>query len=115
YNNVILGSSIMSGEWTKEALKFLENDFSEKQIAIFVTSGNAGEALEKNDQELYQKWQYQYISAIIAPYQINPVSIKAFGGHFRFFGIKLYDKLDFDPINAWADELFSLTKKEDQR
>ncbi|MFW9997451.1 MAG: flavodoxin domain-containing protein [Candidatus Odinarchaeota archaeon] len=108
YENIIVGSSIACGKWTKQAERFLKNDFSDKKVAIFVTSGGAGEALEKNDQELYQKWQKLYITDVITPYDVKPVSIKAFGGHFRFFKKAFIDNLNHNHIKEWADQLGKL-------
>ena len=105
YKNVIFGSGIAGDQWTKAGKEFLNQDFSDKKLAIFVTSGNAGEALKQHNLEEYQKWQKQYILDVIAPFGLQPISIKAFGGQLPSLGKKLYNTLNNDHVKEWAEEL----------
>ncbi len=43
YDNVIVASGIKYSDWHKNAEEFLSNDFSGKKLAIFISSGYAGE------------------------------------------------------------------------
>jgi len=110
YRNVIFGSGIAGDEWTKAGKEFLNHNFSNTRLAIFVTSGNAGEAIKQNDHESYLKWQKQYILDVITPFGLQPFSIKAFGGQLPSIGKKLYNTLNEDHIKEWADELGHILK-----
>ncbi|MFX1512160.1 MAG: flavodoxin domain-containing protein [Promethearchaeota archaeon] len=106
YQNVIIGSSIAYDRWTKEAKKFLLNDFTDKRVAVFVCSGNAGGAAEKNEVEEYQDFQKKYIDNVLSEYtHIKPVATKAFGGRVRYFRITFFDNWNRDIIVSWAEEL----------
>ena len=40
YNNIIVGSSIVSGRWVSKVLRFLKKyDFSNKKIVVFLSAG----------------------------------------------------------------------------
>ena len=108
YKHVIFGSGIAGDEWTKAGKEFLTQDFSKKKLAIFVTSGNAGTALKEQNREEYLKWQNRYISDVIKPFNLQPISVKAFGGQLPSIGRKLYNTLDDERVVKWAEELGQL-------
>ena len=100
YQNIIIGSSIAIGRWTKEAKRFLENDFADKQVFVFVLSGRAGKAIEENDMKKYQEFQKKYIDDTLAKYpHVKPVESKAFGGITFFHNWKRED------VVSWAKEI----------
>ena len=75
YENIIIGSCIFHGKWGKSAEKFLRNDFTNKNVAVFVCAGFAGE--EKLHNQAYRV----FLKEVLEKYpQVKPVSIKAFGG-----------------------------------
>ena len=114
YDNVIVASGIKYSEWHKNAEKFLSNDFSGKKLAIFISSGYAGEP------ELYEQSYKNFLKAVIEKYDhIKPVAIEAFGGripmrkipeiHFMRILQRLpyfqTDNRDWDKIQKWAHEV----------
>lgn len=121
YDNIIIGSGIKYGDWTKNARKYLEKDFASKKVAVFVSSVYAGET-EQHD-EAYQK----YVVDVLAENpQLKPVSMAAFGGRIpkeelpNFAEAKLlirlpeyqYDNRNWEVIEQWAHELGKLFNEE---
>ena len=112
YQVIVVGSSIAYDRWTKEAKKFLTNDFTDKQVAIFVCSGNAGGAAKEKNIEEYERYQKQYIDDVIREYpHIKLLTIKAFGGRVRYFGINFLNNWDREEVISWAEKLGELISK----
>jgi len=98
YRNVIVGSDVAYGKWVKAALRFLENSFEGKKVAIFVSSMMAG------DPKSYDEASKRFVKDVLAKYpHIKPVAVEAFGGRIRFLGINFRDNLDMEKIRSWAD------------
>lgn len=101
YSNVIIGSGVRRGKWYGEAKKFLDNDFGDRKVAIFLASRRAG------TPEMCNEAVKNYITDVLAKHpHIKPVAAEAFGG------IKKNKKeriiLDLrDPAKAktWTEEL----------
>ena len=111
YDNVIIASGIKYSEWHKNAEKFLNNDFSKKKLAIFISSNYAGEP------ELYEHSYNNFLKPVIEKYDhIKPIAVEAFGGriplrkipeiHFMKILQRLpnfqTDNRDWDKIKEWA-------------
>ncbi len=95
YDNVIIGSGIRMGMWYGKANKFLKNDFKDKKVAIFLSSGTAG------DLETYQEAITKYINKKLTKNpHVKPVLTEAFGGRYSNF-----DYTDPEKVKAWAIEL----------
>jgi len=95
YDNVIIGSGIRMGMWYGKANKFLKNDFKDKKVAIFLSSGTAG------DPETYQEAIIKYIDKKLTKNpHVKPVLTKAFGGRYSNF-----DYTDPEKVKAWAIKL----------
>ena len=95
YDNVIIGSGIRMGMWYGKANKFLKNDFKDKKVAIFLSSGTAG------DPETFQKAITKYIDKKLTKYpHVKPVLTEAFGGRYSNF-----DYTDPEKVKEWAIEL----------
>ena len=108
YENVILGVSVAKFRWAKEGKNFLKknkNFLAGKKLFVFVSSGTAGEAYQRNDLKEYEKRQKKYIDNIIKKYNLQYTSRKAFGG--RFVGSLSHrgDVRDWDAIRSWAEEI----------
>ena len=102
----MIGSSIAYDRWTKEAKKFLIKDFTDKRVAVFVCSANAGGAAKKNDMGEYKEFQKRYIDDVLSEYpHIQPISTKAFGGRVRYLGITFLYNWNRDVVISWAEEL----------
>jgi menaquinone-dependent protoporphyrinogen oxidase len=100
YSNIIIGSGIRMGRWYKHALKLLENDFQNKKVAIFLSSGEGGEP-DKHEQAINK-----YIKNVLAKYpHVKPVAAEAFGGRMKIMGKTITDNYDTEKVKAWAEEL----------
>jgi menaquinone-dependent protoporphyrinogen IX oxidase len=109
YVNLIIGSSITGGTWTKEIYEFMKNDFSGKKVFMFVSSCGAGGALKTNNEENYQKCIKRFIDDNLADYpHVKLIDKKAFGGILRLLGITFMNNWDEKPIKKWAEELGTL-------
>lgn len=89
YRNIVIGAGVRAGKVYADALKFLENDFSGKKTALFLSSMEAGEA------KTYNQAIGKYIKPILTKYHlVKPVAFEAFGGRIRFLGITFTDNRD---------------------
>ncbi|MCK4383732.1 MAG: hypothetical protein KAW66_10595 [Candidatus Lokiarchaeota archaeon] len=95
YDNIIIGSGIRIGRWYGKANKFLKNDFKDKKVAIFLSSGAAGAP------ETYLEAITKYIdNKLTKNPHVKPVSTEAFGGRMSNF-----DYTDPEKVKTWAIEL----------
>ncbi|MFW9849255.1 MAG: flavodoxin domain-containing protein [Candidatus Thorarchaeota archaeon] len=82
YDLILIGSGIQTGQWTKEPLKFLEDNLehlSTQKIALFVVCGDAG------NPDLCDEAQKNYLDAIAERYPgLTPISTGLFAGMFDF-------------------------------
>ena len=100
YRNVIIGGGVRAGKVYDKTLKFLENDLSGKQVAFFVSSGQAGTPAS------YDKAKIKFVENTLANYpKINPVATEAFGGRIKILGKTVMDNMDMAKVEAWAVEL----------
>lgn len=129
YDLIAIGSGIQAGQWTKEPLKFMEenaDELAKKKVALFVVCGDAGSP-DRCDHA-----QTEYLDNIAARYpEIQPVSTGLFGGMFEFKkynfvtrmivtsivkkrlpeGEKVPEVMDFrnwEQIREWITELVSI-------
>ena len=81
YDLVIVGSGIKMGKWTKESLKFLQNNKStlaEKKVALFVSCGAA------NEEDSQAEGQEKYLDEVAAKNLVNqPVATGLFGSVYN--------------------------------
>jgi menaquinone-dependent protoporphyrinogen IX oxidase len=100
YQNVIVGGGVRSGRVYSKALKFLENDFTGKKVAFFVSSSWAG------TPGSYDNAKAKFVEKTLTKYtKINPVSTEAFGGRIRYFKKTMLDNTDLTKVEVWAEEL----------
>ncbi|TFG13425.1 nitric oxide synthase [Candidatus Thorarchaeota archaeon] len=125
YDLVVVGSGILAGRWTKEPLKFLEQNkekLAEKSVALFVVSAYAADS-EKHDR-VYEDYLVS-VAEDLKP--ISPVSMGFFGGVIDFskynFAVRILmkrmvssnagdrevseymDLRDWEEIESWAKSL----------
>ena len=85
------------GRVYKGALKFMENDFSGKNVAVFLSSLEGGD--EKGHEEAIEK----YVEKEIKPrLNVEPVAAETFGGRIKIFGFSVQDNIDREKIRDWA-------------
>ncbi|MBY8990723.1 MAG: hypothetical protein KGD58_08225 [Candidatus Lokiarchaeota archaeon] len=99
YENIIIGSGVRMGMWYGKAKKFLKNKFKNKNIAIFLSSGTAG------DPETYGEAITKYINNKLAKFpHLKPIASEAFGGRYSGrFGDA--DYTDPEKVKEWAINL----------
>ncbi|MHA2425778.1 MAG: flavodoxin domain-containing protein [Candidatus Thorarchaeota archaeon] len=82
YDLVIVGSGIQAGQWTKEPLKFIEQNLetlSKTKVALFVVSGYAG------NPDKVAEAQAEYLDKMSEKYPgLSPISTALIGGMFEF-------------------------------
>ena len=102
YKNVIVGGGVRMGRVYSKAIKFLENDFTGKKVAFFVSSTWAGTP----KQESYDAAKTKFVENTLTKFpQINAVSAEAFGGRIRYFKKTMVDNTDLIKVEVWAEEL----------
>jgi len=100
YNNVVIGGGVRAGRVYGKAVKFLENDLTDKKVAFYVSSTWAG------TPGSYENAKAKFVENTLAKYpQINAVSTEAFGGRIRYLRKTMVDNTDLAKIEAWAEEL----------
>ncbi len=106
YQNIIIGSSIAMGKWTRHAKRFLGKNFDDKKVFIYVCSGQAGEALQAKDQNKFEEVKKMFIENVLLEFpHVKPEAITAFGGRAILFGKTVFDAWDEEPIITWAQEI----------
>lgn len=109
YDNIIIGSSIVSGRWKSKVLSFAKKDiFVNKRIAVFVTAGGTlnkvakyGLAKEEAVNEAIEK----YIDKYKSKFKFSPVSKTAFGGKVIKKGNIKYNSWNREDILKWSIDL----------
>ena len=100
YENVIIGAGVRMGRVYKKALKFMENDFSGKNVAVFLSS------LEGGDEESHEEAIEKYIEKEVKTrLNVEPVAAETFGGRIKIFGFSVQDNIDREKIRDWAKNI----------
>ncbi|MEM3550781.1 MAG: flavodoxin domain-containing protein [Candidatus Bathyarchaeia archaeon] len=91
YQSLIVGSGVRMQRMHGDGRKFLEREFGERKVAVFLSS------LEPKDEAIRK-----YIDPILRKNpKLKPVDIEVFGGRIRFLG-KTIDKTDIGKAKEWA-------------
>jgi len=100
FNNIIVGTSIVSDKWITRILKFLKkNDFIQQKVAIFITAGftlNKAIKFGLSKKEVREEAIQKYIDPYLPEFKFNPISKAAFGG--------LIVNSNHEKINSWSRE-----------
>jgi menaquinone-dependent protoporphyrinogen IX oxidase len=100
YQNIVVGGGVRGGRSYGKTLKFLENDFSGKKVAFYVSSSWAG------TPGSYENAKVKFVEKTLAKYpKLNIVSTEAFGGRIKYFNKLMLDNTDMNKVQAWAEEL----------
>ncbi len=100
YQNVIVGGGVRAGRVYGKTLKFLENDFTGKKVAFFISSSWAG------TPGSYDNAKAKFVEKTLTKYpKINTVGTEAFGGRIRYFKKTMVDNTDLAKVEVWAEEL----------
>ncbi|MHA1199905.1 MAG: flavodoxin domain-containing protein [Candidatus Heimdallarchaeaceae archaeon] len=114
FDNIIVGTSIAYFSWTKRAKKFLKNDFSGKQVFVFISSAALTyPALEKGEMDKYTKRKNRFMDSVLKKnLKVEPTSTAVFGGWIEKRGepgtYDIYNWKEEDMVN-WAEEIGKLT------
>lgn len=100
YNNVIIGAGVRMGRVYKKALKFMEEDFSGKNVAVFLSSVEGGD--EKSHGEAIEKYVEKAVKTRL---NVEPMAAETFGGRIKIFGFSVQDNIDREKIRDWAKKL----------
>lgn len=91
YQSLIVGSGVRMQRMHGDGRKFLEREFGERKVAVFLSS------LEPKDEAIRK-----YINPILRKNpKLKPIDIEVFGGRIRFLG-KTIDKTDIGKAKEWA-------------
>ncbi|MHA1974112.1 MAG: flavodoxin domain-containing protein [Candidatus Hodarchaeales archaeon] len=99
FDGIIVGSGIMRGEWTKEALEFIRKneEINRKVLALFVSSGKA------SNEKLYNEARREYIEKIVKKYDLNDPMTEAFGGVFDLSETSIHSEVEKKILKEIAD------------
>ena len=100
YDSIIIGSGIRIGMWYGRARGLMKRDFTDKKVAVFISSMRAGDPKE------YDKARADYLQKRIDRWmKVKPVAAEAFGGWYKKKGEITDNNHDPDKVRAWATEL----------
>ena len=112
FNNLIVGSSIVSGRWKSSVLRFLKKHrFRDQKIALFVTAGGT---MNKENKYGYSREQareeaiHNYIDKYLEQFDFTPIAKTAFGGMVIRSGKEKFNSWNREDIEAWAIQLGKL-------
>ncbi|MGD0329707.1 MAG: flavodoxin domain-containing protein [Nitrososphaeria archaeon] len=92
YQNVILGCGVKIQRLHDDGRKFLENDFGDRKVAIFLSS------LEPKDEAIKK-----YVDKILEKNtKLKPFDVEVFGGRMKFLGKTSQDMVDVNKSKEWA-------------
>ncbi|MHA1213964.1 MAG: flavodoxin domain-containing protein [Candidatus Hodarchaeales archaeon] len=99
FHGIIVGSGIMRGEWTTEALEFLRKNstINDKVLGLFVSSGKA------SNEKLYNEARKEYIEKIVKKYNLNNPMTEAFGGVFDLSEVSIHNDIEKKILKEIAD------------
>jgi len=109
FNNIIIGSSIVSGWWKGRVLSFAKKDlFKGKHVAVFVTAGGTLNKVQKyglTKSEAIDEAIQKYIDKYLKKFKFNPISKIAFGGKVIKKEVLRYNNWDKSDIINWTNDL----------
>lgn len=102
YRNVIVGSGVKIQKMHGEGANFMENDFGNRKVAIFLSSLEPKEDVIK-----------KYVNDILERNKaLKPFSVEVFGGRMRLLGRTSQDKRDITKAKEWAQNIAKQIKTE---
>ena len=95
YSNIVVGSGIRIQRMHSQGARFLEKDFGDRKVAIFVSSLEPKEDVIK-----------KYVDKILEKNRkLAPLNVEVFGGRMRFIGKTSNDKVDINKAKEWAQKI----------
>ena len=109
YDNIIIGTSIVSDRWKSRILSFAKQDiFENKPVAIFVTAGGTLNKVNKygiTKEAAINEAIEKYIEKYIKKFKFTPISKGAFGGRVIKRGAEKYNSWNKEDIINWTIDL----------
>jgi menaquinone-dependent protoporphyrinogen IX oxidase len=109
FNNIIIGSSIVSGRWVGKCHRILRSlKLKDQKLIVFVTAGGTMNKVNKygiTKAEAIQEGMEKYIDKYLAKYKIEAYSKMVFGGRVVKKDKIKYDSWNSDDIKNWAIEV----------
>jgi menaquinone-dependent protoporphyrinogen IX oxidase len=100
YDHVFIGSGIRMGMWYRKASRFLKQDFTGKNVVIFLSACSAGN-LKSYDDAIKK-----YIKNVLERYPyVEPIGYEAFGGRMESFNKVVSDTRNPEKVRLWAEEI----------
>jgi menaquinone-dependent protoporphyrinogen IX oxidase len=104
YRDVIVGSGVKIQSMHGDGRKFLEKDFGDRKVAIFLSS------LEPRDEAIKK-----YVDTILEKNtKLKPFAVEVFGGRMRLLGKTSHDQRDINKAREWAQNIARQIKVESQ-
>ncbi|MCX6642552.1 MAG: hypothetical protein NTV15_04090 [Candidatus Bathyarchaeota archaeon] len=95
YRNVVVGTGIRIQRMHSQGARFLEKDFGDRKVAIFVSSLESKEDVVK-----------KYVDNILEKNRnLVPVNVEVFGGRMRILGKTSNDNVDVNKAKEWAQKI----------
>ena len=95
FRNIVVGSGIRIQRMHGQGARFLEKDFEDRKVAIFISSLEPKEDVIK-----------KYIDKILEKNRkLVPLNVEVFGGRMKFIGKTSNDKVDINKAKEWAQKI----------
>jgi menaquinone-dependent protoporphyrinogen IX oxidase len=92
YRNVIVGTGVRMQRVYGDGVRFLEKDFGDRKVAIYITTLEPREDVMK-----------KYVEKILQQNtRLKPFAIEVCGGRMRFLGRTSQDQCDIGKAKEWA-------------
>ncbi len=109
FNNIVIGSSIVSGQWVSKCLRILKSlKLINQKLIVFVTAGGTMNKIRKygiEKTDAIQEGIEKYIDKYLVKYEIEPLSKMVFGGKVVKKDKIRYDNWNIDDIKNWTIEI----------
>ena len=100
YANVVVGSGVRMGRIYNEYHNFLENDFGNKKLALFIVCGEAG------DPKDHDRTLEKHMKTTLGNHaRLKPVEFEVFGGRMKVLWKVVSDGSDPAKVRAWAEKV----------
>lgn len=112
FRNIIIGSSVRSGQWVGKALRILRSlKDTDQKILVFVTAGGTMNLVSKSGiskDEAVARAVERYIDRYRDKYGLNLMARTAFGGWVKRKEVVRYDNWNAEDVEKWTRSMAEL-------